>query len=173
MIVNNDLIIRTIKDADLEILHKWNNSQTRGSFQEFHFDSKNNIKKDYEENGFVTDKFKMLIIEVKELQEIGLIYINFIRAGLIRIGLVICEDSYKGNGYGTKVTKLIVEHLFNNYPVVRIEAETDRENIGAQKVLEKAGFKREGVLRNYRYHHREWRDFIIYSILLEDLCTNY
>lgn len=165
MIIKDSIIIRTVKEEDLSLLGKWNSQQARGPYQEFQFDSLVNIKKNFNETGFNSEKFKTLIIEVEEEKPIGLVYISFVRQGLVRIGLVICEEKYRSGGFGTKSTIMIVNHLFDNYPIARIEAETDNENIGAQKVLEKAGFIREGVLRSYRYHHNKWRDFVLYSIL--------
>lgn len=165
MMIKDSIIIRTVNEEDLSLLYKWNSQQARGSYQEFQFDSLVSIKKNYNESGFNSDKFKMLIIEIENVKPIGLVYISFVRQGLVRIGLVICEENFRSGGFGAKSTKMIVNHLFDNYPIMRIEAETDNENIGAQKVLEKSGFTREGILRSYRYHHNQWRDFVLYSIL--------
>jgi RimJ/RimL family protein N-acetyltransferase len=41
-------------------------------------------------------------------------------------------------------------------------------NLASQKVLEKAGFKREGILRKSAFERGEWRDFYVYSILREE-----
>ena len=172
MLVKDKLIIRTIEKEDLDVLYRWNSQQARGLYQEFEFSSLVNITKEFEKNGFDTEKFKMLILELQDFQCIGLVYINFVREGLVRIGLVICEERCRNKGYGLKATNMIVRYLFDNYPIVRIEADTDHQNLGAMKVLEKSGFQREGVLRNYRYHHGQWRDFVMYSILKSDLSKN-
>jgi diamine N-acetyltransferase len=63
---------------------------------------------------------------------------------------------------------MILKHLFNNYPLARIEADTDVNNKAAQKVLKSAGFLQEGRLRNYRYHHGKFNDSYLYSITRED-----
>ena len=41
------------------------------------------------------------------------------------------------------IMKQIVKYIFENYPIVSIEADTDIENIIVQKVLEKVGFLKE------------------------------
>ncbi len=169
MLVKDELIIRAVQRDDIETIYKWKNQKSRGLFQEFHFDSYINIEKEFEKNGFNTDKFKMLIVELENKDKIGLVYINFLRAGLVRIGLVIANKTYRSKGYGKRVTKIIVNNLFDNYPIERIEASTDNKNISAQKVLEEAGFLKEGILRNYMYHHKEWRDFALYSILRNEV----
>ncbi len=162
--MKNSLRIRTITENDLEIISSWNNSASRGDFQEFNFESFRELELEYQKNGFISEQFKTLIFE-QEQKPIGLIYISAPRQGIFRLGLVICEATYRQKGVGTKVCKMIVKHLFDNYPCVRIESDTDIDNIPAQSVLEKSGFEREGVLRNYRFHHGKWRDSAIYSIV--------
>ncbi len=162
--MDNGLRIRTITENDLEILYNWNSPIARGDFQEFNFESYKELESEYQKNGFISERFKTLIFE-QEQKPIGLIYISTIRPGIFRLGLVICESTYRKKGVGTKVCKLIVKHLFENYPCVRIETDTDIDNISAQKVLEKSGFEKEGILRKYRFHHGKWRDSVIYSII--------
>ena len=47
----------------------------------------------------------------------------------------------------------------------RLEAIVDVENVGSQRVLEKAGFQREGVLRKYMILKGKTRDLVIFSLL--------
>jgi RimJ/RimL family protein N-acetyltransferase len=47
-------------------------------------------------------------------------------------------------------------------------AKADTENVQSWKALEKAGFKREGVLRKTFYCRGKWRDDCMYSILREE-----
>lgn len=174
MIEGHSLRIRTIESEDLPLLKLWDSQEGRGSYQEFHFTSTVQYEQRFADGGYISDHFQLLMIEatVDEPTPIGLIYISFVREGLVHLGLVICEPSARGKGFGAQATRLIVRHLFENYPLARIEAETDYENIGAQKVLEAAGFTREGTLRSYRYHHHEWRDFVMYSILTKEALTD-
>lgn len=147
---------------DIEYLHSINNSDFRGEFQEFQFESKKSLIKQFEADGMCSDRFQMLIVE-KEDKIIGLLYISFVRQGLANIGLVICEDQ-RAKNLGTQISTTIIDYLFNNYDLKRIQADTDVNNIAAQKVLEKAGFKKEGVLKNYRYHHGRYNDSVLYAI---------
>lgn len=41
-------------------------------------------------------------------------------------------------------------------------------NIGSQKVLEKAGFIKEGIVRKMMFNKVDWRDCILFSILREE-----
>ena len=77
-----------------------------------------------------------------------------------------------GQGVMTEATRLVVEHLWRDPTVWRIEADTHPDNVGSQRVLEKAGFRREGVLRRAvkiaRYGDTP-QDAVIYSQVRDDL----
>ena len=65
----------------------------------------------------------------------------------------------------------VVARVFDDLPgLERLEALTHVENVRSQRVLEKAGFLREGVLRRYIAGRGggEARDAIIYSFLSSD-----
>jgi diamine N-acetyltransferase len=163
MIKKDDFIIRTIEQNDIEYIHSLNNSDFRGQFQEFQFESKKSLMKQFESDGMCSDNFQMLVVE-KDNLIIALIYISFVRTGLANIGLVICENQ-RAKKLGTKITTTIIDYIFNSYDVKRIQADTDINNVAAQKVLEKAGFVKEGIMKNYRYHHGNYNDSVLYAII--------
>jgi RimJ/RimL family protein N-acetyltransferase len=61
-----------------------------------------------------------------------------------------------------------VDYLFAHTLVVRLEADTETENIAEQRALEKSGFTREGVLRSTVFRDGQWRDVVRYSVLRGD-----
>jgi RimJ/RimL family protein N-acetyltransferase len=50
----------------------------------------------------------------------------------------------------------------------RVEALVDVGNPASQRVAEKAGFRREGVLRRHYWHKGRARDMVMYSFLSDD-----
>jgi len=62
----------------------------------------------------------------------------------------------------------MVDYLFLSKEIARVQAHTDVRNAGSQKVLEKAGFSKEGALRKSSFIRGEWRDNFVYSILREE-----
>lgn len=56
-------------------------------------------------------------------------------------GIIIGEKDYWGQGIGTEVTKLMVNHAFKNLNIKKIILETAGQNIAGQKAYQKAGFK--------------------------------
>lgn len=76
---------------------------------------------------------------------------------------------YWGQGIVTLALKMAISRVFKEFPVlVRIEALVEDENKGSQRVLEKCGFMKEGLLRKYGYCKGEIRDMIMYSFLSTD-----
>ncbi|KAJ1423841.1 GNAT domain [Sesbania bispinosa] len=76
---------------------------------------------------------------------------------------------YWNKGIATQVVKQVVEVAFGEFPhLERLEALVDVENVASQRVLEKAGFQKEGVLRKYLFIKGKSRDMVMFSILPND-----
>jgi RimJ/RimL family protein N-acetyltransferase len=52
--------------------------------------------------------------------------------------------------------------------LARVEALVDVDNPASQRVAEKAGFRREGVLRRHYWHKGRARDMAMYSFVSSD-----
>jgi RimJ/RimL family protein N-acetyltransferase len=76
--------------------------------------------------------------------------------------------SEREKGYCSEAVMLIVDYLFLSKGLVRIQAVTDARNVASQKILERAGFKKEGTMREEEFTRGEWRDRSLYSILREE-----
>ena len=63
----------------------------------------------------------------------------------------------------------ICRFAFENTDVLRIFAEPFAENAASCRVLEKAGFQLEGVLRRHAVKNGQGRDMRLYSLVREDL----
>jgi RimJ/RimL family protein N-acetyltransferase len=84
----------------------------------------------------------------------------------IGIGLT---PSCQGHGVGTVAQRMLAEWLLATTPLVRVEASTDIDNVVEQRSLEKAGFTREGVLRQAQARADGQHDLYSYSLLRSDL----
>jgi len=56
-------------------------------------------------------------------------------------------EPYWGRGLTTRAVLATSEWAFENYKLTRIFAMASSHNLGSMRVLEKAGFEREGILR--------------------------
>ena len=55
--------------------------------------------------------------------------------------------AYRGRGYATRAVRLLAQWAFDHARLVRLVAGTAPDNVASQRVLERAGFVREGVQR--------------------------
>ncbi|KAJ8549016.1 hypothetical protein K7X08_032723 [Anisodus acutangulus] len=84
------------------------------------------------------------------------------------LGYVLAHK-YWGKGIATRAVKMVTSVVFSEFPYLeRLEALVDVDNIGSQRVLEKAGFLREGILRKYLVLKGKSRDIVICSFLATD-----
>jgi [ribosomal protein S5]-alanine N-acetyltransferase len=75
------------------------------------------------------------------------------------------DKQHNGKGYTTEAAKLIVEYAFNELNLHRIEAGVMPHNIGSIKVLEKAGFHKEGIaVKNVKINGK-WEDHQVLAII--------
>lgn len=102
-------------------------------------------------------------------------YIGF--CGLIKIEVpvmkaemhcVIGNKEYQRGGYGTEAYSLIQDYGFEELGLNRIYGYQLTHNNAAHRVVEKLGWKREGLLRNDLYSHGKLKDRYIVSITRED-----
>lgn len=85
----------------------------------------------------------------------------------VGLGYVIAR-SHQRKGYATEATRAIINWAFQQSSIYRVNASTDVENIPSQRVLEKSGMQREGILRKYIVHPNISdvpRDSYIYAIV--------
>ncbi|CAJ2650941.1 unnamed protein product [Trifolium pratense] len=82
----------------------------------------------------------------------------------------VLGSKYWGKGIVTYVVKQVVKVAFSELKnLERLEAFVDVENVASQRVLEKAGFQKEGVLRKYLFLKEKSRDMIISNVIFTDL----
>jgi RimJ/RimL family protein N-acetyltransferase len=106
------------------------------------------------------------LIEKKDGTKIGLIVLE-LEGEVQEIGYGMIPNE-RGKGYCTEAVKIAVDYLFLSKPIVRIQAHTNVRNVASQRVLEKAGFEKEGIVRKRIFVRGEWKDEFLYSILREE-----
>lgn len=80
------------------------------------------------------------------------------------IGYGISAEA-RGKGIATKVVQMFTRQVYEHTPLRKIMAFVHWENVASQKVLEKVGYKKEGLLREHYLIAGEPVDEIIYGIL--------
>jgi RimJ/RimL family protein N-acetyltransferase len=81
-----------------------------------------------------------------------------------------CARRARGRGITTHALRLLCRHAFEELTLERLELITDPENLVSQRVAERAGFKREGILRSHLPHpDGRRRDSVMFSLLPGEL----
>jgi len=75
---------------------------------------------------------------------------------------------YWGQGIASESLKLILDFGFKKLKLVRIYARVMHPNTASAKLLEKAGFKYEGRMKQNFLKNGKWMDVLIYAILKEE-----
>jgi RimJ/RimL family protein N-acetyltransferase len=76
----------------------------------------------------------------------------------------------RGRGVCTRALRLLSRHGFDELGLQRLELITDPDNLASQRVAEKVGFRREGVLRAHlRHPDGRIRDSVMFSLLPGEL----
>jgi len=160
--------LRIIEKEDLPIVSEWfNKPEVFGEYNPLMQLSRTEIEKEFEKKGFEQTEF---FIEGKDGKRLGYIWhFNVMHpAGkMSEIGYFLIPDE-RGKGYCTEAINIIVDYLFLSKNIERIQAMTDLRNVGSQKVLEKAGFKREGAVRRLFFLRGQHVDAFLYSIIREE-----
>jgi len=82
------------------------------------------------------------------------------------LGYYIAEPDW-GQGHGTRAVKQICELVFETTDIIRIFAEPFARNLGSCRILEKAGFQLEGLLRKNAIKNGVAEDMKLYALVRE------
>ncbi len=136
------------------------------------FRSPDALRRRWEEDGLLGGDPRYLAVAVDD-RAVGVVTWHdpqlFGRERLVwEIGIVIAPEE-RGQGVGSAAQRLLAEYLFDTTPVHRISAYTEADNVAEQRALEKAGFRREGVLRRAGFRGGRYCDAQLYALLREEL----
>ena len=110
---------------------------------------------------FIFDKFETLL---------GSITIENIRKGpsnAATLGYWLGKK-HTGKGFMKESVLAIIDFCFNKLNISRLEAATLPENKPSRGLLEKVGFKYEGVGQSYLQINGRWRNHVLYGLLRND-----
>jgi RimJ/RimL family protein N-acetyltransferase len=176
MIKGARVLLRPLRDEDWPIFESWgqNRDALWGPFQRFQLDHLPLLREAFQQTGLLKREGGFLLIETIEKKRV----VGFVRYSMLpvpdndlpypEVGFGIPDREAQGQGYAKESLGLLVDYLFAGYPIERIAAFTDIENIPAQHVMESLGFQREGVLRKAMFRDGAWRDVALYAILREE-----
>ena len=110
------------------------------------------------------------LIRKHDARVLGAITLDNIRRGPAQSGTLgyWMGARYARQGYMREAIRAVVDHAFGLLDLSRIEAACLPENAASRGVLERSGFKYEGVAQAYLQINGRWRNHVLYSNLRSD-----
>ncbi|MEO1195868.1 MAG: GNAT family protein [Pseudomonadota bacterium] len=101
---------------------------------------------------------------------VGAITLDNIRRGPAQSGTLgyWVGETYARRGYMGEAIDAVVHHAFHGLDLSRVEAACLPENAASRGLLEKSGFKYEGVAQSYLQINGRWRNHVLYANLRSD-----
>jgi [ribosomal protein S5]-alanine N-acetyltransferase len=96
-------------------------------------------------------------------------------AGLVRGSLLSAHIGYwvdrrvAGRGVTPTAVALVVDHCFEVVGLHRMEVNIRPENQASRRVVEKLGFREEGLRKSYLHIEGDWRDHLTYALVRDDV----
>jgi len=103
-------------------------------------------------------------------QLVGAITLDNIRRGPSQVGTIgyWVGQQYARQGFMSEAIIAMVAHAFGALDLSRVESACLPDNLASRGVLEKAGFKYEGVAQSYIQINGRWRNHVLYAALRGD-----
>lgn len=105
-----------------------------------------------------------IALDGRAVGSIGITRCGNIHRRTAELGYYVAEP-YWGLGLATRAVRELCEHVFANSDIIRIFAEPFARNAASRRVLEKSGFRLEGILRANAFKNGEVLDMCMYSLL--------
>ena len=168
--MSESLRLRAFTEDDLWYLDRWGaDPEAVGPFEwPGHLDPRRRRRR-FEKDGWISAELTALAVALPDDKTAGVISYwpkqhGGPGGGVLEIGIALLPE-HRGRGLGTLAQRMLLDYLFGYTSTYRIEALTDDENLAEQKALERAGFRREGVLRGSYFHRGQWRNLVSYAVL--------
>lgn len=89
--------------------------------------------------------------------------------GSAEIHIKIVHDQYGGKGYGSDAVRSLARYGFHELRLHCIYAQVSVHNTISQKMFERCGFIKEGVMRQRLFKRGKYIDVAIFSLLCDEI----
>ncbi|MDY8023902.1 GNAT family protein [Paenibacillus polymyxa] len=112
-------------------------------------------------------KYSFVVCHKEDDRIIGSINLAFVVRGPLQSCMIgySLDQACNGKGYTTEAVKQVVRYAFDELKFHRIFGEASPRNPGSIRVLEKAGFHKEGISRSNVKINGKWEDHQVLAII--------
>lgn len=171
LVKGKTLYLRTVREKDLETLYDYTcDIEARGPYYPTFLSSESEFKKEFQENGFLTEKEGEFLICDFEDRLLGLIM--YFKAesyfDAFEIAYRLFDTGQEGRGIMSEALMLGTYLLFAVHKINRLELKIFPQNSASKRVAQKCGYKFEGIARGAMFHRGAYCDLEIHAILREE-----
>jgi RimJ/RimL family protein N-acetyltransferase len=89
------------------------------------------------------------------------------------VGIVVGDKTVWGQGIGSTALRILLDYAFTVRNLERVYAEVYAFNTRSHRLMERAGFTHEGVLRQHEMHNGVRQDMHIFGMLKAEFYERY
>ena len=166
MIKGRRIALRHMTEQDLPLVYRMAaDSDWRGQHLPSMLRSPHAVRKTFLESGYASEELEMFLVVDENAKVIGQALHFETRSDTTReVGYLIVPEA-RGHGFAAEALGLLVNHLFANKPLNRLEAQVAVGNVASQRAVSRTGFTREGVLRGSSFVNGGYIDLEMHSLL--------
>ena len=168
-----DVSLRPAAPRDADLLRQWRSEPSVRRFQPLNDLPTAQLRSDVSSQRMADlyrgrgEKFQWIVLVDREPAGWITLVVSNWEHGLAEVGYAL-STRFQSRGLMTDALAMLLDDLFANTLIERVEARCATENVGSQRVLEKNGFEREGRLRAYFKLRGRRVDNYLYALLRED-----
>jgi [ribosomal protein S5]-alanine N-acetyltransferase len=103
---------------------------------------------------------------------LGHVFVNITGASRGNVGYWLLPEA-RGKGFATRAVRLISCWALRDLGLARVGLSTEPSNEASQRVAERSGFQKEGILRSFNEIDGQRIDCVIFSLLPSDIEPRY
>jgi len=165
--------LRPARPDDAALLHRWRGEESVRRHQPLAEATVGDLRADlarqrganlYRQIG---DRFQWVVLSEGEPVGWITLAVTSWEHGVAEVGYAL-TTRHQGRGIMVEALAQLLDELFVRTELERIEARCSTENVPSQRVLERLGFRREGLLRGYFALNGGRIDNFLYALLRDD-----
>lgn len=166
--------IRKFCEIDIENKVKWINNSNNNKYLHYNLPLERKKTSEWYLANVCNNNRYDAVIEVDGIAVglIGLLNIDY-KNLKAEYYITLGEENYKGKGISYKASLLLLEYAFSELKINKVYLYTEVDNIPAQRLFEKVGFKKEGLLKEDLIYNGRKVDRFFYGITANEYsCPN-